>query len=146
MRYQSMESVEKVWDLMLAHGLKPNDSAYTFLITFVCKQENLEFALQKLSEMGDADLTPTLKTAEAIISLACRLGQPRLAIDIAEAFERSSVRRLDGAVWIECLIASSESLYVRCHSNYTRMVLNDCAGRWCDHLVGSCREEAEFHT
>ena len=128
MRNLAVEPVWKVWNLMLAHGVKPNDLSYEILILYICKHDNLELALQKLSEMGGIGETPTLKTAQAIVTLACDLGQPRLAVELADAFERSSVRRLDGVVWIKCLIASAETLYVSCCSLYIMALLISTAG------------------
>lgn len=123
MRYETIEFMLKVWDLMLAHGIRPNEFTYEILILFTCKTENLEFALQKLSDMSHEDLAPTLKTAQSIVSLACDVNQPRLAVELAEAFERSSVRRLDGIVWMKCLTASAEALYV---SGITPITRNLC--------------------
>lgn len=111
-RYEPIDEVWRVWNLMLAHGFQPSESIYESLILYLTRQGHFELALQKLSEMSDADLRPTLKVAQAIITTACDLGHPRLAVELAEAFERSSVRRLDGVIWVKCLIASSEALYV----------------------------------
>lgn len=136
MRYEAMHNMWKAWTLMLAHGIKPTEFSYEIFILFVCRHSNLELALQKLSEMGTADLTPSLKSAQAVISLACDMGQPRLAVELAEAFERSSVRRLDGVVWIKCLIASADALYVRPTSTHIRTLLSVTIGRWCPYLLG----------
>lgn len=110
-RYLPLSEHWKIWNLMLAHGIKPNENSYEFVILHLTRNGYFELALQKLSEMADADLRPTLKTAQSIITMACELGHPRLAVELAEAFERSSVRRLDGVVWVKCLIASAEALY-----------------------------------
>jgi len=72
---------------------------------------NLEMAFKLLVEMENRGFTPTLKTAEGIITLAARRRMPRLALELAENFEAHSVRRLDTRVWISCLLSSSECLY-----------------------------------
>jgi pentatricopeptide repeat protein len=112
MRYESLDDNWKIWNLMLAHGILPNEAIYEAFISYLCRQGNLELALQKLSEMGDAGILATLRISQNIITLACEMRYPRLAIELAEAFELTSVRRLDGAVWVKCLIASAEALYV----------------------------------
>ncbi|GJE94436.1 hypothetical protein PsYK624_106060 [Phanerochaete sordida] len=110
-RYEPVETALKIWNLMLARGISPTEATYELLITNLARYDMFEFALQKLAEMGDAGLKPTLKIAQSIITMACDLGHPRLAVELAEGFERSSVRRLDGVVWVKCLIASAEALY-----------------------------------
>jgi hypothetical protein len=69
-------------------------------------------AFKLLVEMEGRGLTPTLGTAEGVITLAAQRRMPRLALELAENFEASSVRRLGTNVWVSCLLSSSECLYV----------------------------------
>lgn len=100
---------------MKQFNITPNEITYEIIIFRYTESGNLELALQYLAEMGTRGLSPTLKTAGSIINTANRRGFPRLALDLADAFEQSSVRRLEGSVWMECLIASSDALFVRAH-------------------------------
>ena len=72
-------------------------------------------ALQLLREMTTLGLAPELGTAKGVIILAANSRSPRLALDLARSFEDSSVRKLDAEVWMNCLIASAQELYVSQH-------------------------------
>lgn len=126
MRYQNLERNWQIWNLMTVHGIHPNEFTYEHLIMYLCRQDNLELALQMLSEMGDKGLLASLKLTQSLIALACDMKYPRLAIELAEAFELTSVRRLEGSVWMKCLIASAEALYVRSHSPPISIILKCC--------------------
>lgn len=93
-------------------NMKPDAVAYEIVITQLCKAENLELALQKLAEMSQLQMHPTIRITQNIVKSACRIGLCRLAVDVAEAFEDSSPRRLDGTTWMKCLMASADALYV----------------------------------
>jgi len=72
---------------------------------------NLESALLMLTNMEDNDLSPSAETAERIISLAARLGNARLALDLATSYEAESVRPLPSQAWVHCLSSCAGSLY-----------------------------------
>ena len=93
-------------------GIEHNEGTYALLIQRHIDDSNVEMAFKLLVEMEDRGLTPTLRTAERMITLAAQRRMPRLAIELAENFEVSSVRRLDPYVWVSCLLSSSEALYV----------------------------------
>jgi pentatricopeptide repeat protein len=93
-------------------GMKHTEGTYALLIQRYLDDSNLEMAFKLLVEMEGRGLTPTLKTAEGVIFLAAQRRMPRLALELAENFEASSVRRLDTHVWVSCLLSSSECLYV----------------------------------
>lgn len=62
--------------------------------------------------MNILGLSPTLKTMQTLIRSAAKLGLPRLAVELAESFERTSVRRLEVSTWMECLVSAANALYV----------------------------------
>jgi pentatricopeptide repeat protein len=93
-------------------GINHTEGTYALLIQRYIDDENLEMAFKLLVEMEGRGLTPTLKTAEGMITLVAQRRMPRLALELAENFEASSVRRLDTHVWVSCLLSSSECLYV----------------------------------
>ncbi|CAL1706575.1 unnamed protein product [Somion occarium] len=114
-----------ILDLMEQYDIPPNNKTYELIISRMCEADNLESALQQLAEMNKLGLSPTLQTAEAIIRLACKLDSPRLALDLADAFEETAVRRLDGVVWMECLSASADALYADGVTRCWQKVVND---------------------
>jgi len=97
--------------LMDKHGVDRDQRTYEHIILRYLEHSSIELALRYLAEMGERQLAPTLKTMEGIIYTACKLHLPRLALDLAEAFEDSSVRRLDTQVWMDCLIACATDLW-----------------------------------
>ncbi|OJT10263.1 Pentatricopeptide repeat-containing protein, mitochondrial [Trametes pubescens] len=92
-------------------SIPPNEITYEIIITRLAQADRLELALQFLAKMAPAGMAPTLNTASAIVTRAAALGFPRLALDLAIAFEETSVRRLDGEVWVDVLISCAEALY-----------------------------------
>src|SRR5262245_12147717 len=98
---------------MVEWNIDPDATAFAHVILRHVADDNLELALQRLTEMPAHNLTPTLDTVQRVIVLATQRGYPRLALDLATEFEASSVRRLDSAVWMNCLISSAEALYAR---------------------------------
>ncbi|KAI0046074.1 hypothetical protein FA95DRAFT_1560509 [Auriscalpium vulgare] len=93
-------------------GLELQAQTYMLLIRRYKMDANLEMALKLLFEMEGRGIGPRIETAEDIVMLAVVKGHPRLAIDLAENYEATSVRRLDSHVWVKCLIAASETFYV----------------------------------
>jgi pentatricopeptide repeat protein len=98
--------------MMKDAGIEHNERTYAFLIRRYLDDSNLEMAFKLLVEMESRGLTPTLETAEGVITLAAQRRMPRLALELAENFEASAVRRLGTHVWVSCLLSSSECLYV----------------------------------
>jgi pentatricopeptide repeat protein len=92
--------------------IEHTEGAYALLIRRYLDDSNLEMGFKLLVEMEGRGLTPTLETAEGVITLAAERRMPRLALELAENFEASSVRRLNMHVWVNCLLSSSECLYV----------------------------------
>jgi pentatricopeptide repeat protein len=93
-------------------GVEHTEGTYALLIQRYLDDSNLEMAFKLLVEMETRGLTPTLQTAEGVITLAAQRRMPRLALELAENFEASSVRRLGMHVWVSCLLSSSECFYV----------------------------------
>ncbi|THH33261.1 hypothetical protein EUX98_g903 [Antrodiella citrinella] len=103
------------WELLqvMQHlNVEPDATTFDLIITRVLKLDNVELALQYLALMSDRGMVPLGHTTEAIVRACCKLSMPRLAWDLAVSFEAVSPRRLDGHVWMECLLASAETLYV----------------------------------
>jgi hypothetical protein len=102
---------------MEAVNISPNAQTFTLILERPLLKKNLEMAVQYMGEMNTRRIVPELPTAQAIIILAAKLGHPRLALEIASTFEEDSVRRLDGEVWVNCLISAAENLFVSVSSS-----------------------------
>ncbi|KAH9935671.1 uncharacterized protein B0H18DRAFT_976775 [Fomitopsis serialis] len=110
-RYQPSSALLKLVKTMQDRGIKPNEATYEILILRYLSAQQLELALQSLAQMNAAGLSPTLRTAQAVIKTAAALSLPRLALDLADSFEESSIRRLEADVWVDCLLTCAESLW-----------------------------------
>lgn len=93
-------------------GVPPNSATFTLLIQRFAAAGNMELALQYFYAMKEQGLVPELKASQSVITLVANHGYSRLAIDLADWFERRSTRRLDHTVWMNCLISSADNLYV----------------------------------
>jgi hypothetical protein len=111
--YADMDAFWKVLDMMAARNLRPNEMTYEALIKRHCAATNLEHALQSMLDLQSKGMSITLGATQALIDLACRLGNSRLALDLAEMFNASTFRRLESTDWHKVLIACAEDLYVR---------------------------------
>ncbi|KAG1809337.1 uncharacterized protein BJ212DRAFT_1379489 [Suillus subaureus] len=105
-----------MWDIldkMDAENIPPNEQTFQLMIQryTTAEKRNLEFALQCVYEMGTRGLVLELTIAQDVIRLAAELSFPRLAVDLAENFEATSVRRLSMETWMRCLASSAEILY-----------------------------------
>ena len=99
--------------MMEEWSVLPNEYTYETIITLFAENHRIELALQFLAKLGPAGLSPTLKTATAVITSAANLGFPQLALDLADSFESTSVRRLEPEVWVDMLVSCAEALHVR---------------------------------
>lgn len=97
---------------MLEAKIIPNATSYEILISHLTKEENLEMALTILTEMEKRDLSPSTETAENIVLLAVKRGNPRLAFDLAATYEAVSVRPLPTTTWVNVLASCAEYLFV----------------------------------
>lgn len=111
MRFMNTRHMWDILESMRRFDISLNEQTYEIVILRYVEAGQIELALQQLSEMGKRSLSPTLKTARGLIMAASRSGYPRLALELAESFEQSSVRHLEGEVWVDLLISCSESFY-----------------------------------
>ena len=99
-------------------GIHPDSKTYAQILERPLVNENFEMVVQYLTEMMQRGITPELDTAQRAIIIATKYHLPKLALELAHAFEYDSVRRLDSEVWLNCLICSAENLYVRLRAIY----------------------------
>ncbi|KAG2079233.1 hypothetical protein BDR04DRAFT_1086392 [Suillus decipiens] len=119
-----------MWDIlgkMEAENITPNEQTFHLMIQrhIVSDKRNLEFVLQCLYELGNRGLVPDLTITQEVIGLAAELGFPRLALDLAENFEATSVRRLSPETWMRCLASSAEALYAEGVQRCWEIVVGD---------------------
>lgn len=96
---------------MELYRVSPNSRTYDLVISYYLEGGNFEVALCRLAEMNDLGFAPSLKIANMLIDSAIESGHVRLALDLAEAYEQSTVRRLDTDSWVKLLVGCAEHLY-----------------------------------
>ncbi|TBU33660.1 hypothetical protein BD311DRAFT_389069 [Dichomitus squalens] len=111
LRPHEQSAIFDVIKMMEEWSVLPNEFTYESITTRLAENQRLELALQFLAKLGPAGLSPTLKTATAVITCAADLGFPQLALDLADSYESTSVRRLEPEVWVDLLVSCAESLY-----------------------------------
>jgi pentatricopeptide repeat protein len=94
-------------------GIKPNPSMYTTILESLVAQGNVEMALNYLFMMKNQEILPELSAVQDVIMLTANCGYSRLAIELSVFYEKTSLRRLDDAVWMTCLASAAQSHYVR---------------------------------
>jgi len=117
-RFKHSQLISRVLVKMEACGIKPNSQTITLIISRCTAEGNLEMAIRHLLSFSEQGITPGLEAVQPVILLAARNNFVRLALDLAEWFERLSTRRLEESIWVECLIAAAETAYV-CPSFYS---------------------------
>ncbi|KAF5354709.1 hypothetical protein D9756_005214 [Leucocoprinus leucothites] len=111
-RFRHSHHVPRVLEKMEACGVKPNPQTMTPIISRYTAEGNLEMAVRHLLSFTAHDMVPGLQAAQSVITLAARNNFARLALDLAEWFERLSTRRLEESVWVNCLLAAAETSYI----------------------------------
>lgn len=92
--------------------VEPNATTYGFIINYFASGKNLESALRYLNIMKSKGIEPELQTLHLVVEIAAESGNARLALDLVHDFETDSVRRLESDVWMNCLTASANCLWV----------------------------------
>jgi len=111
-RFKHSQLISRVLVKMDACGIKPNSQTITLIISRCAAEGNLEMAIRHLLSFSEQGITPGLEAVQSVILLVARNNFVRLALDLAEWFERTSIRRLEETIWVECLIAAAETAYV----------------------------------
>ena len=136
----------KILETMREYGIHANEITYEILVLRYTEMQQLELALQTLHQLTADGFQPTLKTAQAIITTAGMVGLPRLALDLAESFEDISVRTLEPSVWVDCLLACAETLWVSYKAIYAVPVSDIHSGRRrCADMAQGC-SSAQRHS
>ncbi|KAJ4468148.1 hypothetical protein J3R30DRAFT_3559656 [Lentinula aciculospora] len=92
-------------------GVEPNATTYGLIISYFAFVKNIESALRYLYVMKGKGIEPELRTLQLVVEIAAESGNARIALDLVNAFESDSVRRLELDVWVNCLTASVNCLW-----------------------------------
>ncbi|KAI0312343.1 hypothetical protein OF83DRAFT_1146592 [Amylostereum chailletii] len=111
LRFEDVHSSWQMVNMMKEFGVEPNAATYEVLVRRYKLSDNFEMGLKLLFEMEQLEIAPSLRTVQDVIALAIRKGHARLALELAENYEASSIRRLDDVTWIKCLTAATGTLY-----------------------------------
>ncbi|KAF9446394.1 hypothetical protein P691DRAFT_794495 [Macrolepiota fuliginosa MF-IS2] len=111
-RFKHNHHVARVINKMEACSVKPNAQTLGLIITRYAAEGNLEMAIRHLLTVPKYNVVPDLQTVQSVIILAARNNFSRLALDLANWFERISTRRLEESVWVNCLIAAAETSHI----------------------------------
>jgi hypothetical protein len=136
---------------MYEKNIEPNAVTFGLVLQIFLNHENpdhvnLELVLRYYAEMLSRKFVPDVDTAQRVIIFAASRGYPRLALDFAATFEESSVRRLEGAVWINCLRSSAEALYAGAFIQHRASRSDFLSGGRSPEMLGDCRPWNEGNT
>ncbi|KAJ6475311.1 hypothetical protein C8R47DRAFT_1052915 [Mycena vitilis] len=126
-RAESSSLLPVILTKMETLGIRPNATTFSILIARFVAEENLELALQQYHAMKTHNLVPDVAAAQSLIILAAEQGYPRLAVDLAVAFENESVRKVQDSVWLACLHSSAAALYAEGVSKSWYILVSDLA-------------------
>ncbi|KAF8514214.1 hypothetical protein BU17DRAFT_52737 [Hysterangium stoloniferum] len=104
--------VEELRARMQHDGLQPDSNTFQALLLCYGEKRNLEMCLRCYGEMIALSVPPTLATVRVIINLACLLEHAKLALDVADMYEVSALRKLEGSDWMSILSASTAAYFV----------------------------------
>src|ERR1700743_889956 len=107
---------------MAEDNVPRNELTYHHIVSFYVSTRNLEMCIQLLDDMHRQHLTPTLPIVQGVIELSAELGEPRLALDMANSFEAASFRKLDSRTWMQILLGSAEFYCVSSARSYVEIV------------------------
>lgn len=93
-------------------NLTPNAAIYNYIINLFASSGNTEPALRYLQVMKDKNLAIDLHAFSVLVEAVARQGLPRLALDLIEAFEKETVRKVEPSVWMTVLASASNALWV----------------------------------
>jgi hypothetical protein len=102
---------------MVSAGIARTPLTYEILISRCHSDSNLEGAIFLLDEMRNTvpELEPTDKTKQTVVDVAANVGEPALALDLAEQFESKGLS-LSPATWMSILRSSLDDHYVSSRS------------------------------
>ncbi|KAG6812595.1 hypothetical protein H0H92_001946 [Tricholoma furcatifolium] len=106
------EFIWKTLEKMDELGVQPNAQTYLLVIRRLISSDNTEQAIQIYQTMRTQHIVPDVSAAASLIAHVASVGYPRLALDLVTDFEAISDRRLDHSVYLRCLSASVDALYL----------------------------------
>ena len=104
--------VHEVLSEIRSEGLEYSSNIYGLVIQYYTEGNNIETALRWLSEMTEKGLVPPYTIMGNLLTKLAQRGHARLSVDLAEAYEHTSLRKIDGPVWVTMLVACAEVMFV----------------------------------
>ncbi|CAE6420874.1 unnamed protein product [Rhizoctonia solani] len=96
----------KVFKMFEEHGCSWDTITYQHILEALARRENLEMALQVLSEMPAKGITPNVQCIQTVICLAGQMGMPQLALELTINSEDIPGVVTD-QVWMEVLMSGA---------------------------------------
>ncbi|KAG8689687.1 hypothetical protein FRC11_001246 [Ceratobasidium sp. 423] len=96
----------KVFKMFEEHGCSWDVVTYQHILEALARRENLEMALQVLSEMPGKGITPNAQCIQTVIYLAGQMGMPQLALELTLNSEDIPGVVTD-QVWMEVLMSGA---------------------------------------
>lgn len=93
-------------------GVTPDAALYSLLVRRFAHDENLELCLFYLQKMREKTLNIEHTAMSDIVFLAAKRNLPQLAINLIEAYEAANIRKVEPEVWLACLTASANLVWV----------------------------------
>ncbi|KAF8706089.1 pentatricopeptide repeat protein, partial [Rhizoctonia solani] len=78
----------KAFKMFEEHGCSWNEITYQHILEALARRENVEMAVQVLSEMFEKGITPNVQSIQTVICLAAQMGMPQFAMEMAIKAER----------------------------------------------------------
>ncbi|KZS93904.1 hypothetical protein SISNIDRAFT_410423 [Sistotremastrum niveocremeum HHB9708] len=111
-RFSDTRVLYEVVDMMRKTNTGTDDRIFHHIIKRNAFQGQVEMCLQLLSIMETMKIEPSASTVHHVIKVMVNNELPRLAWEVALAFEDAGSRRLQTESWLNCLEACADSLFL----------------------------------
>lgn len=92
-------------------------TTYDFLLRSALASHRFETVLKLTTEMRMRGITASPQRMSAVVAIACQNAAPRVALEVAEAYERLAQREVEASAWADILRASADCHFVRSASS-----------------------------
>ncbi|KAF8756830.1 MgsA AAA+ ATPase C terminal [Rhizoctonia solani] len=143
----------KAFKMFEEHGCSWNEITYQHILEALARRENVEMAVQVLSEMFEKGITPNVQSIQTVICLAAQMGMPQFAMEMAIKAERFPGVNTDQANVVQkawdyirrTRCPPTEPLCVEILNTAARHGLPELARSVLEYLQESSQEIQEHH-